>query len=150
MTNPSARFGDQHRQPQFYRFWCQDHLRFSDLDMLGHGSSVRVHEFFAQCRTRLFLAALPEWPKSIVLPVLKTQETVHEHEITWPAVIDTGMTIEKWGKTSVTFALAIFVQDHLCVMARNVFVFIDQSTRLPTPPNNDVRAQFDFHIARGH
>ena len=140
-------FTDQHRQKSFYQGWHHDDVRFSDLDALGHVSSIRIHEFLASCRTRLFLASLNNWPNCAVIPVLKSQTSVHDREIRFPAQLDIGITIEKWGRTSLTIAMAVFDGDHPAVLARNVFVFIDRASRQSMIPDETIKNKFIETIA---
>jgi acyl-CoA thioester hydrolase len=135
-------FSDRLKERAAYKFWVKDHVRFTDLDALGHVSAVRVHEYFNGVRATLFHQTIEHWPWSDQLPVLKLSIIVHEQEVRFPDMIDVGVTIEKFGKTSVTFVLGIFNKNGFLALSRNVFVFIDGQTRGPVIPLDSTREAF--------
>ncbi|MFZ4762133.1 MAG: acyl-CoA thioesterase [Alphaproteobacteria bacterium] len=138
----SSDFTEEQQSRNYYRLWLQDEVRFSDLDALGHVSSVRMHEFLATARTMLFVKAIPDYPHAAIIPILKKQLAVHQHEINYPASLDIGLTIERMGNSSVTFCLGIFQGTQCAVLARNVFVFSDRQARRSHAPPQQVVENF--------
>ena len=47
--------------PASYRFWIEDHVRFADLDPLGHCNNAAISTFFESSRVALFAAAGHRW-----------------------------------------------------------------------------------------
>jgi len=137
MTN--ATFGPALKQKSAYKFWVKDHVRFTDLDALGHVSAVRTNEFFNGVRAALFHRAIEKWPYAQQLPVLKWSVIQHEQESGFPDDLDVGLVIEAFGTTSVTAVMGVFNASGCIALSRNVFVFIDAETRLSTPPNEQIK-----------
>jgi acyl-CoA thioester hydrolase len=125
-----------------YKFWVKDRVRFNDLDALGHVSSVRMNEYFAGVRTHLFRQAIKGWFASEQLPVIKLSIVQHEREIEFPADLDVGLVVEKFGNSSVTLATALFDAVDCLALCRTVLVFIDAKMRLPTPPSDLIKQNF--------
>ncbi len=138
----NAEFDAGYRVRSKYSFWAKDQVRFSDLDALGHVSSVRTNEFFANARTQLFRKAIPEWPLSKQIPILKINAVRHESEIGYPQQLETGLFVEKFGNTSVNLVMGLFGNNDCLALCRNVFVFIDRFTRQAVIPSGDINESF--------
>jgi acyl-CoA thioester hydrolase len=129
-------FDPVYRERRAYKFWNDGHIRFSDLDALGHLSSVRTGEYFAEARAKLFRTAIPGWPGGCPqVPVLKTSLITFEREGHYPAPISMGVAVEAFGRTSFRLVMAVFEGDECLSLSRNVFVFIDSATRAPVAPD---------------
>jgi len=139
--NP-AHFDHGLKERSAYKFWVKDHVRFTDLDALGHVSAVRTNEFFNGVRATLFYRAIEKWPRSQQLPVLKLSVIQHVREAHFPDELDIGMVIEEFGRTSVTAVLGVFNASDCLALSRNVFVFIDAVTRMPTIPTDQIKENF--------
>lgn len=118
-----------------YRLWNEDRTRFNDLDTLGHVNSNRMQEFFVSLRTRFLKDIMPDWPSGEIITMLKLSTVSHEGELHFPAAADTGLVLEKRGRTSFTVMMGIFDGDRCVAVAKNVFVFIDPKTRRPVEPD---------------
>jgi acyl-CoA thioester hydrolase len=138
----ASKFDVSLRGRSAYTFWVREHVRFTDLDALGHVSAVRTNEYFNTARASLFRQVVKDWPMAEQLPVMKLAVVQHEQEIHFPADLDVGLVIEGFGKTSLTVVLAVFIADKCLALSRNVFVFIDTKTRLPTPPHHALKDRF--------
>jgi acyl-CoA thioester hydrolase len=138
----ATQFDPTLRERLAYRFWVKEHVRFTDLDALGHVSAVRTNEYFNSARASLFQQAIDQWPNAArQLPVLKLSIVLNEQEMHFPLELDVGLAIERWGKSSLTMVLAAFGPE-CCALSRNVFVFIDAVTRAPVPPDEAIRENF--------
>ena len=132
-------FTAKHLDRSQYKYWHKDQVRFNDLDALGHVGSIRVNEYFAGVRTKLFKETIPDWPDSDVFPVLKLSIVQYEAEINYPADLDVGLLIEKFGNTSLAVVMAVFDSAKCLALCKNVFVFIDDKTRLATAPSETTK-----------
>lgn len=132
-------FDDKYYTRDAYKMWHQDHTRFNDLDTLGHVNSNRMQEFFVSARTRLLKSLLADWPHGPVATMLKLSTVTHEGELHFPGTADTGLVLEKAGRTSFTVMMGMFEGDRCVAVAKNVFVFIDQKTRKPVEPPESAR-----------
>jgi acyl-CoA thioesterase FadM len=142
MDMDSSQFAPALKDRSPYKLWIKDNVRFSDLDALNHVSSVRINEFFASARTTLFKQAIPGWPTSPHVPVLRLNIISHEAEIGFPQALDIGLCIEKFGTTSVTLVMGLFESDKCFALCRNIFVFIDSATRQKTSPTDTIKQNF--------
>jgi len=129
-----AEFAPKLKERAAYKFWVKEHVRFTDLDALGHVSAVRTNEYFNSARASLFKKAIKNWPQAEQLPVLKLSIVQNEREMHFPSDLDVGLMIEKWGRTSLTMVLGVFGSECFA-LSRNVFVFIDAKSRQPVVPD---------------
>src|SRR5580704_1337586 len=68
---PEGTMEDTERfDPRRYKFWTEDHVRFSDLDPLGHVNNNAIGQYFENARAALFLKVMPDWPRQDNLFIL--------------------------------------------------------------------------------
>jgi acyl-CoA thioester hydrolase len=123
--------------PAAYRHWVEDRVRFADLDPLGHCNHAVVSGFFESSRVALFQdAGLEllggETSLSVVRLVLEFRRELRLGER-----VRAGGRVVRLGRTSVTLANALFVDDGRCAATAEVVgVMIDLEKRAPTelPP----------------
>lgn len=137
-------FDPVYRDRKAYKLWVNDTLRFCDLDALGHLNSGRTGEYFIDARATLFLKAIPGWPAECPqLPVIKTSFISHEREAHFPSEVETGLAVERMGRTSFSLVMGAFEKGGECfALSRNVFVFIDSKARKPVEPSAEIVAAF--------
>jgi acyl-CoA thioester hydrolase len=70
-------------------------------------------------------------------------------ELRWPGMIEMGLGVSKFGRTSVTFDQVVFSQGQCVASAQSVTVLIDEATRKPTPLTPDIIAKFQPWLRRG-
>jgi acyl-CoA thioester hydrolase len=122
--------------PSGYRHWVEDHVRFADLDPLGHCNHAVISGFFESSRVALFqdagLALLQGGTSlSVVRLVLE-----FKRELVLGDRVRAGGRVVRLGRTSVTLANALFVGERCAATAEVVGVLIDLGKRSPTelPP----------------
>jgi acyl-CoA thioester hydrolase len=122
--------------PAGYRHWVDDHVRFADLDPLGHCNHAVISGFFESSRVALFrdagLALLQGGTSlSVVRLVLE-----FKRELVLGDRVRAGGRVVRLGRTSVTLANALFVGERCAATAEVVGVLIDLGKRSPTelPP----------------
>lgn len=130
-----------------YKFWHDDSVRFNDLDALGHVSSVNYNIYFAGARTKLFKAAIPNWPDSGIVPVLRSLTIDFESELHYPAAIKVGLKLDGFGTTSFTLTSAVFSDGKCIALCRNVFIVIDTATRGPVAVPDAIKSAFTQALA---
>ena len=133
--------------PASYRFWIEDHVRFADLDPLGHCNNAAISTFFESSRVALFAAAghsLGYDGKSLSIARLLIE---FRRELNYGAKVRIGARVVKLGRTSVTLAGAVFDEDERCVATAEVVgVLIDLGTRAPTELPPDLRARLAEYV----
>jgi acyl-CoA thioester hydrolase len=70
-------------------------------------------------------------------------------ELRWPGVIETGLGVSKFGRTSVTFDQVVFSEGKCVASAQSVSVLIDETTRKPTPLTEEIIANMQRWWRRG-
>ena len=127
--------------PASYRFWIEDHVRFADLDPLGHCNNAAISTFFESSRVALFAAAghpLGHDGKSLSIARLLIE---FRRELNYGARVRIGARVVKLGRTSVTLAGAVFDREHCAATAEVVGVLIDLQARTSTELPPDLRAR---------
>lgn len=70
-------------------------------------------------------------------------------ELHWPGVIETGIGVSKFGRTSVTFDQVVFSEGKCVASAQSVTVLIGGASRKPTPLTPEIIANFQPWLRRG-
>ncbi|MFZ1170678.1 MAG: thioesterase family protein, partial [Bradyrhizobium sp.] len=70
-------------------------------------------------------------------------------ELRWPGMIEMGLGVAKFGRTSVTFDQVVFSNGHCVASAQSVTVLIDEATRKPTPLTPAIIEKFQPWLRRG-
>jgi acyl-CoA thioester hydrolase len=129
-----------------YRHWAEDHVRFADLDPLGHCNHAVISGFFESSRVALFEAAghrLGEYGRSLSIVRLLIE---FRRELLYGARVRIGARVLKLGRTSVTLGGAVFDGDQCAATAEVVGVLIDLEARKPTGLPADLREQLSRYL----
>src|ERR1700722_18534376 len=136
-----------------YKHWIEDHVRFSDLDPLGHVNNNAIGQYFENARADLFMKLTPDWPRRPQIFVLARIAIDFRRELHLPAKLRIGSSVMRLGNTSLTLANALFRGlpsperssgfarggDHGISYCESVSVLIDLKSRKPVPVPDDVR-----------
>ena len=134
---------DQHR----YKHWTLDHVRFSDLDPLGHVNNNAIGQYFENARAALFMEVTPEWPRRDRLFVLARIAMDFRRELHMPADLRIGTAVLRLGHTSLILGSALFHGEDGIAYAETVSVFIDNTTRKPVEIPNELRSILERYMA---
>ena len=129
-----------------YCHWIEDHVRFADLDPLGHCNHAVISGFFESSRVALFEAAghrLGEHGRSLSIVRLLIE---FRRELLYGTRVRIGARVLKLGRTSVTLGGAVFDGDQCAATAEVVGVLIDLETRRPTEVPADLREQLSSYL----
>jgi acyl-CoA thioester hydrolase len=130
-----------------YKHWIEDHVRFSDLDPLGHVNNNAIGEYFENARAALFIDVTPNWPHRDHIFILAHSAIDFRHELHMPAQLRIGSCITSLGRTSMKLSNALFRGDHGVAYCENVSVLIDRTTRKPVPISDELRQVLTKYIA---
>jgi acyl-CoA thioester hydrolase len=132
-----------HFDIKHYKHWVEDHVRFSDLDPLGHTNNNAIGQFFENARAILFMEVTPRWPHRDQIFVLARIAIDYRHELHMPAKLRVGTRITSFGRTSMRMASALFHTrpegDIGIAYAETVSVLIDEASRKPVEIPQDLR-----------
>jgi acyl-CoA thioester hydrolase len=129
-----------------YCHWIEDHVRFADLDPLGHCNHAVISGFFESSRVALFEAAghrLVEHGRSLSIVRLLIE---FRRELLYGVSVRIGARVLKLGRTSVTLGGAVFDGDQCAATAEVVGVLIDLEARKPAGLPADLREQLSSYL----
>jgi len=132
-----------------FPYRLSDNVRFADLDPNQHVNNATYASYFETGRVTLVkdrsFGLLPEgfgW-------VMVRLDMHFRAELHWPARIELGLGVAKFGRTSVSFDQVVFCEGRCVASARAVTVLIDEVTRKPVPLTPEIKAKFQRWIRRG-
>jgi acyl-CoA thioester hydrolase len=146
-VNAPARVKSTPRLEDFpYRL--TDNVRFADLDPNAHVNNAVYATYFETGRVTLMkdrsYGLVPEG-----LAWIMVRLDIHfRAELRWPGVIEMGLGVSKFGRTSVTFDQVVFSQGQCVASAQSVTVLIDEATRKPTALTAEIIAKFQRWLRR--
>ena len=126
-----------------------DNVRFADLDPNQHVNNAVYATYFETGRVTLMkdlkFGLMPEG-----LAWIMVRLDIHfRTELKWPATIEMGLGVSKFGRTSVTFDQVVFSEGRCVASAQSVSVLIDEDTRKPTPLTDEIKRNFERWWRRG-
>jgi acyl-CoA thioester hydrolase len=146
-VNAPARVKSTPRLEDFpYRL--TDNVRFADLDPNQHVNNAVYATYFETGRLTLMkdrsYGLVPEG-----LAWIMVRLDIHfRAELRWPGVIEMGLGVSKFGRTSVTFDQVVFSQGQCVASAQSVTVLINEATRKPTALTSEIIAKFQRWLRR--
>jgi len=146
-VNAPARVKSTPRLEDFpYRL--TDNVRFADLDPNAHVNNAVYATYFETGRVTLMkdrsYGLMPEG-----LAWIMVRLDIHfRAELRWPGVIEMGLGVSKFGRTSVTFDQVVFSQGQCVASAQSVTVLINETTRKPTALTSEIIAKFQRWLRR--
>lgn len=134
-NNPSQQRAD-------YLFIFPIQTRWADNDMYGHVNNVVYYSFFDSAANALLIQQAQFSPQHAeLIGVVVKSECQFLAELSYPEIIEVGVSIAKIGNSSLSYHLAIFKQNQMQAAAIGQFthVFIHRQTRKSTPIPEDMR-----------
>ena len=126
-----------------------DNVRFADLDPNQHVNNAVYATYFETGRVTLVKdRSFGLMPPGLGWMLVRLD--IHfRAELRWPGVIEMGLAVAKFGRTSVTFDQVVFSQKKCVASAQSVTVLIDEATRKPTPLTEEIVGNFQRWLRRG-
>ncbi|MEH6712902.1 MAG: thioesterase family protein [Paraglaciecola polaris] len=119
-----------------FRYFDTIDTRWADNDVYGHVNNVAYYSFFDTVVNRLlidngWLSLDGDGPIGLVVET----RCQYYASVSYPAVLDIGLTILKLGTSSVVYQLAVFSEgsDEASAVGQFVHVYVDRPSHLPTP-----------------
>ena len=123
-----------------YKFWTTEHIRFADLDVLGHVNNI-AFTVYAESGRAAFLRETGLWtPQGDRLNVLARIELDYRRELHYPGEVRVGLRVIKLGRSSYTMGIGIFDSDQCAATAQAVLVRIDRVSRKAIELNAEERS----------
>ncbi len=127
-------------RPESYRFWCEERVRFNDLDALGHVNNNAIGVYFEQARIALLVAAGGFRDADGWTVVLARSLIEFKAELLYPNTVRVGVRGLRLGTSSMTIGVGIFLGDRCIATQEAVCVIVDKVTHRPTPLPEPLRA----------
>ncbi|MBE1532728.1 acyl-CoA thioesterase [Actinomadura algeriensis] len=129
-----------------YLFWENVPTRWKDNDVYGHVNNVVHYSLMDTVINEWMIRTAgfdPVTSPTIALCVESHCE--YKAEVSFPDTIKVGMRIGKLGTSSVRWEIGMLraSDDALVAQGHFVHVFVDRTTRRPTPITGAVRAEMD-------
>lgn len=129
-----------------YKFWVEDHVRYSDLDPAGHCNNAVYNSFFEASRVAM-LTAVGHPPVGHATLFAVVRQTIdYFRELHLGAHLRIGARVVKLGRTSVTFGHAIFDGEACAAIAEIVGVVVSNDTRRPIELPADMREKLSAYL----
>ena len=116
--------------------------RWADNDMYGHVNNVTYYSYFDTAANALLIHHADFHPQHAAqIGVVVSSSCQFLAELSYPNLIEVGVSIAKIGNTSLSYHLAIFNTDETQAAAIGEFthVFVDRQTRKSTPISTEMR-----------
>lgn len=123
-----------------YTSWVDEHVRFNDLDPVGHANNNAIGVYFESGRLGMAREVPPEIDMSGVAIVLRQVTIDYLAEITFPNNVRVGSRVVRVGRTSWVTGAGLFINGRCHATSTCVNVLIDTRLRSATPLPEPVRA----------
>jgi acyl-CoA thioester hydrolase len=108
--------------------------RWNDNDVYGHVNNVVYYAYFDTVINQYLIEQGGlDIDRGAVIGVCVESKCSYEHSISFPDTLTAGLRVERLGNSSVHYAIGIFHGQVLCALGSFVHVFVDRTTRKPTP-----------------
>jgi acyl-CoA thioester hydrolase len=108
-------------------------IRFGDLDAQGHVNNTVFATYFESGRVHLLRRSGKPLNPPGATSVLARLDINFLQELHWPGTAEIGTGVAEIGRSSYTFAQAIFRGGQCAATARATMVMIDETTRRSRP-----------------
>ena len=126
-----------------------DNVRFADLDPNQHVNNAAYATYFETGRVTLVKnRGFGLMPPGLGWMLVRL-DFHFRAELRWPGTIEMGLSVAKFGRTSVTFDQVVFSEGRCVASAQSVTVLIDEITRKPTPLTGEIIDNFQRWLRRG-
>lgn len=126
---------DQFSQKNVYKHWSKEHVRYGDLDPVGHANNAAYATYFESARVSLLSeikgsmdGSDPRYDAAVVqlnISFLKELRLNQDIEI--------GTLVTKVGNSSVHLISGLFLNDTCCAICDCVTVYFDKKERCAAP-----------------
>lgn len=137
-----AEHSDVGLRAEEYPYVTSVQTRWRDNDLFGHLNNAVYYELFDTEINRYLSAATGLLPNDFpLLGVVAESGCRYRAEVAFPAALRVGIAVERLGRTSVTYRLALFAGEgaEAAAVGRWVHVYVDPDTKQPTPVPDLIR-----------
>lgn len=130
---PAAAPAPDAHQPSDYPWHHAVSTRWGDNDIYGHVNNAVYYQYFDSAINALLIAqAGLDIHAGAVVGFIVRSECDYLKPVAYPQPLDVGVRIERLGRSSVSYGLALFdAAGALCARGRMVHVFVDKASSRP-------------------
>ena len=110
-----------------------DVVRFGDMDRQGHVNNAVYSTYLETGRVGIIYDREQGLQVEGATTVLARAEIDFLKELQWPGSVEVGTAVAEIGRSSYTFAQAVFIDGVCAAKARSTMVLIDAKTRRARP-----------------
>jgi acyl-CoA thioester hydrolase len=132
-------------KPESYNFWTAEHVRFADLDMLGHVNNKAYATYFETARVAAMMKCKLSEGTAVGMAMVRL-EIDYRKEIRFPAELRLGVRLRKIGKSSLALACAIFDGETCASTSYSVAVRFDPKTRASKAITDEERRLIETYL----
>lgn len=132
----------QARNRSEYRHFCDITTRWMDNDVYGHVNNVVYYSWFDTAVNEFLVKnGVLDIEKSAVIGLVIETHCNYFSPAAFPDRIKVGIAVAQLGNSSVRYEVGIFREDEMAAAAQGHFVhvYVDRSTRRPTPIPEEMR-----------
>ena len=132
-----------------FHYFLPIQTRWSDNDLYGHVNNVTYYSYFDTAANALLIEkANFDIHQSPIIGLVVDSACSFLHELSYPEIIDVGVTISRIGNSSLTYELAIFKfgQETASAQGHFVHVFVYRETRKRTPIPSKLRSALRHYL----
>jgi acyl-CoA thioester hydrolase len=119
-----------------FRVFRQIQTRWMDNDVYGHVNNVVYYSWFDTAVNGWLLeAGLLDFVADKVIGLVVETSCTYFESIAYPDAVECGLAIERLGRTSVTYRVAIFrpAETKAAAQGRFTHVYVERATQRPVP-----------------
>jgi acyl-CoA thioester hydrolase len=131
--------------PDSYHFWAAEHVRFADLDMMGHVNNKAFVTYYETGRVA-YMTSKGLYDGLQGGMALVRLELDYRKEIRFPASLRLGVRLCRVGNSSITLACAIFDGETCASTSKAIAVRFDAETRRSTAFTDAERAGLEADL----
>lgn len=129
-----------------YRHFHAIATRWMDNDAYGHVNNVVYYSYFdTVVNEYLIRAGVLDIERSGVIGLVVETQCRYFSELAFPQTVHAGLRVARIGSSSVRYEIGIFAdaEQAACAQGHFVHVYVDRSTRRPTPLPAPLRAALE-------
>ena len=133
-----------------FHYFLPIKTRWSDNDLYGHVNNVTYYSYFDTAANALLIEKVNfDIHQSPIIGLVVDSACSFLHKLSYPEIIDVGVTISKIGNSSLTYEVAIFKfgQETASTQGHFVHVFVDRETRKSTPIPPEMRSALRQYLS---
>lgn len=131
-----------HKTRDQFSFFLKIQTRWADNDLYGHVNNVTYYSYFDTAANSFLIQHVGfDIHHSPIIGLVVDSACCFFQELSFPEIIEVGVSIAKIGNSSLTYELAIFKEKHHQPAAQGHFVhvFVDRATRKSTTIPENMR-----------